>query len=90
MAKPKANAEKTAEVKVEETAEVKVEETTEVKVEETTEVKVDDPVYLRQKLKNKHFQHPDDLCEFVNTNDIDIQSIVSYDRFQALYYYENK
>jgi len=44
----------------------------------------------KKALKTKHFQTPDLLCEFVNESDITIQSIVSFDRFQALYYYENK
>lgn len=44
----------------------------------------------KKELKVKHFQHPDGLVEFFNENDVTLVSIVAFDRFQALYYYENK
>ena len=98
MAKKNGNAKETVENTVVETAEEAVgnvvvetaEETTEVKAEETVKLKAEKPVKKVKELKTKHYQHPDDLCEFVNSNDIAICAIVAFDRFQALYYYENK
>jgi len=98
MGKSKKNAEETVEVKAGEATQAKVEETTEVKaeekVEETAEVKTEEKVKklvkIKKELKTKHYQHPDDLCEFVNLNDVTVLAIVAFDRFQALYYYENK
>jgi len=43
----------------------------------------------KKELKNKHFQYPDDLCEFVNTHNVQVHSIVSFNGAQALYYYNS-
>lgn len=88
-----AKAEETVEVKAEETDEVKAEENEEVKAEETEKKTVgeeeEETVKIEKKpIKNSHFQHPDDLCDFVNSKEILILAIVAFDRFQALYYVE--
>jgi hypothetical protein len=44
----------------------------------------------KKELKVKHFQNPDGLVEFFNQSDVTLVAIVAFDRFQALYYYENK
>ncbi|PKQ69386.1 hypothetical protein BZG01_00160 [Labilibaculum manganireducens] len=41
----------------------------------------------RRDLKNKAFQSPDDLCKFVNENEISIVSINTTDRMHIIYYY---
>lgn len=42
----------------------------------------------KRELKVKHFQSPEMLCDFVNVTELTILSIVAFDRFQALYYYD--
>jgi hypothetical protein len=42
----------------------------------------------KPQLKNKHFQQPSMLCDFANSHDIDIVTIIPFDRFQVIYYYE--
>lgn len=42
----------------------------------------------KKKLKVQHFQTPEDLCSFVNNNNVTIVTICPFDRFQAIYYYD--
>lgn len=41
----------------------------------------------KRTLKSIYSQEPTALCDFVNTNKVDVVTITAFDRFQALYYY---
>lgn len=43
----------------------------------------------KKELKAILFQTPEMLAEFVNVNDVTIVAIVAFDRFHALYCYNN-
>lgn len=42
----------------------------------------------KKRLDVRHFQTPESLVEWVNRNDVKPLSIVPYDRFQAVYFYQ--
>jgi stringent starvation protein B len=42
----------------------------------------------KKELAVMHFQTPEMLCEWVNKNEVTPHSIVTFDRFHAVYFYK--